>query len=374
MKAVGFGAIAPVAWNELCTYSPQAWLFHRAEWIAIETKWSGVENHSFALVEGEQLVGVHPLYFQRGGEQLVHSGIHRETGLALGSNLPEGLRAAARSTAIAQVFAVAEQCDADRIQLNAHNLAPENLSSDRAEIPFWVLDYGFFLGLNFAPQGLSPAPGLTTCSADQIVELDRSEEEMFAALDESCRRAVRKAIQHELQLEVAESHTSIDSYYDLARRSARRTGESLHSIQFYHDIWARCHDLGRCALLFATKHGKAVAALFLLIDKSAMSFLGGVSDPDSLPMRGNDFLHWSAICWGSRQGLRRYRLGPWFPEVPATWPIAQVSRFKTKFGGKSRTIIQGSCFRRPERYRAAADAQFELLCHRSTSGVKGIPA
>ena len=103
------------------------------------------------------------------------------------------------------------------------------------------------------------------------------------------------------------------------------------------------------------------AALFLIIDKGAASFLAGVSHHDFLPLRVNDYLHWQAMCWAKERSLRVYRFGPVFPEVPAAWPVAQVSRFKGKFGGQSLITIQGNYFRKPERYRddtvrAAANA------------------
>ena len=104
-----------------------------------------------------------------------------------------------------------------------------------------------------------------------------------------------------------------------------------------------------------------MAALWLLIHKGAAHFLGGVSDPAYLPMRVNDFLHWSAIVWANHQGLTHYRLGPVFPELPDDWPVARVSRFKGKFGGISYSTIQGSYFRHPEKYLETGRTQLSTL-------------
>ncbi|HEY1301010.1 MAG TPA: hypothetical protein VGF07_10975, partial [Stellaceae bacterium] len=79
------------------------------------------------------------------------------------------------------------------------------------------------------------------------------------------------------------------------------------------------------------------------------------------------FLQWSVIAWAKQQGLTHYRLGPFFPEVPRDWPISMVSWFKAKFGGRAVTIIQGSYFRTPQLYLAAAMQHLEELCRADTA-------
>ena len=83
------------------------------------------------------------------------------------------------------ILHIAEEVEADRIQLNAHNLAPVSRSQNRQEIPFWVMDYGFHLGLRFLDVGYAPCPGMATCCADQIVDLTVSDDVLFDRLDPS---------------------------------------------------------------------------------------------------------------------------------------------------------------------------------------------
>jgi lipid II:glycine glycyltransferase (peptidoglycan interpeptide bridge formation enzyme) len=236
---------------------------------------------------------------------------------------------------------------------------------DRAEIPFWVESHGFELGLAFGPYSMQPGPGMATCNADQIIDLLRDEELLFGSLEESCRRAVRRAASFGLTVESLSGDGSVERYYRLAQLSATRTGEALAPFQYYADVWEAFSHIGESRILAVERNGELIAAILLLVYKHAVSFLGGVSDPDALSMRVNDFAHWSAMVWAKHEGLRWYRLGPWFPTVDPDWTIAKVSRFKKKFGGNSRTIIQGSLFRRPERYRAEAHGLVDLNCSRS---------
>ncbi len=359
MKVLDFRDVDGGEWDRCCDASADAWLFHRSPWVGIEARRFVRENHSFAIADRKGIVALCPLYLSdgstgTGGELLLHSGIHRQAGIALRDGLAAAEAKAARSAAMTQVLKVADRLDVDRIQLGSHNLAPRNLGSAREEIPYWVEDYGFEPGLAFFEGGMLPAPGMATCAADQVVDLAADKERLFEQLEESCRRAVRKAESHALELVEAGEEADVHEQYRLARLSAERTGETLPPVEHYLDIWRAFHADDRCALLLVRDGPRRVAALMLLVDKLAMSFLAGVSDPQYLPMRVNDFMHWRAMVWAKARGIRHYRLGPWFPTVDPEWPIAKVSRFKTKFGGRSMTILQGSLFRKPEKYRASA--------------------
>jgi len=374
VRLVDFSTADHDAWDALCDDSPDAWLFHRSAWIDMETRRFVSANLSFALELRGEIAGLCPLYLSdgskgTGGERLLHSGIHRHTGLALRSNLAPSEARAARSAAMNRIFELAEQEDADRIQLNAHNLAPRNLGPNRSEIPFWVEEHGFDLGLAFGPNGMVPAPGLSTCGSDQIVDLTLTKEALFTNVDDkSGRWAIRKAKSFGLSFDTGRNEQCIDEYYALAGKSATRTGESLASREYYGELWQAFAGTGRCVVHFARQEQVPIAAAVLLVDKSAASYHAGVSDPDYLRMCGNDFVLWHSILWAKQSGRDAFRFGPWFPTVDRDWAIAKVSRFKKKFGGTPRTIIQGSWFRRPERYLAAGSELLAAMCRKRDVG------
>jgi hypothetical protein len=368
MNVVPCMDVPPGEWDALCDASRQAWLFHRRAWIEIESRYFMRLNLSFALAHGGRLVALMPLYLSdvstgTTGERLLHSGIHRHTGLALAPDLPRELVSAARTAAMHRVLQIASEVDVDRVQLNTHNLTPENRDPcTREEIPFWVEDYGFQLGLGFGRQGMIAAPGMAVCNSDQIVDLHSTVEMLFQNLEESCRRAVRKAQSFDLASTPATDESALAAYFGVARASVERTGEALPDRRYYEDIWSAYAREGRCAILLARQGAAVVGGVFLVIDKSAASLLGAVSDPRALPMRVNDFMQWSTLLWAKEAGLRFYRLGPWFPSVDPEFAIAKVSRFKKKFGGRSLTVIQGSWYRKPERYREPGRLLVDELC------------
>ena len=67
MKIIPFDSVEPSAWDRLVDSSDDAWLTHRAGWIAIEQRFFVRKNLSFALMENEAIIGVHPLYFSDSG-------------------------------------------------------------------------------------------------------------------------------------------------------------------------------------------------------------------------------------------------------------------------------------------------------------------
>ncbi|WP_375788893.1 lipid II:glycine glycyltransferase FemX [Bradyrhizobium sp. Pha-3] len=355
MKVVRFREIDRSAWDRLALQSPQAWLTHRSSWIEIEQRFFVSANLSFALEENSQLVGIQPLFVSEGagmalGERLLHSGFHRHTGLALDADIDAGVAKAARQAAMQEIFAVADLYDVDRIQLNCHNLAPANRHSSREAVPFWVSEFGFQLGIAFGPSGMLPCPGSSTLNADQLVDLAPTIEELFAGLDNTCRTAVRKAEKSNLQFEISGDASYLEAYMDIARASATRTGEVLPELEYYRSIFRSFAAEGGAHVALVRQDTNPIAGLILLADKKAANFLAGVSVPEAMKLRPNNFLHWSAIRWAKQAGFDIYRFGPSFPEVPKDWPIAMVSHFKTIFGSKSVPVIQGSLFRRPELY------------------------
>jgi len=369
MKFEPFSVVDATTWNKVCESSSDSWFFHRHGWIEIEAS-LGIEfNASFALRSGAGLLGIAPLYCViNSSERLVHSGFHRHTGLALIDGLAAGEVQAARDLYMKQIFKVASDFGAHRIQLNAHNLCPANRDAKRrAELPFWVLEYGFHLGLAFGPMGVQAAPGLATCNADQIVDLAVAEDDLFARLDPACRRAVRKAQGAGLRLREPRGERDAEVYYSVALDSARRTGESLPPLDYYTRVWRKFGPAGQCRLLFAELEGVPQAALMLFADRGAITYAAGVALSEGLSLRPNDFIHWEAIRLAQREGFTHYRLGPMFPEVPDSWPIARVSRFKGKFGSRAVPIIQGSYFVDAAHYFEPGVEILRLLCARGSS-------
>lgn len=366
MKIIGFDHCDRDAWDALVQASPDAWLMHRADWIEIEARFFTSANLSFAIADRDRLVACLPLYVSdaassTAGDILVHSGIHRHAGLALAPDIDGPTSRQIQTAALRHVEHLAALAEADRIHMSQSTLAPRFRAAQRAELPFWVTEFGYQLGVSFASFGMAAVPGLSTVAADQQVDLDAPDDVLFERLDPACRRAVRKAQRSALSFSCSYGEGELDQYYALARRSSERTGEALPPIDYYRDVLLRLGPQSRAGVALAHHQGQPVAGLLFLGDRGAASYLAGVSEPTALEVRPNDFIHWSFMLWAKKQGFDLYRLGPNFPEVPQDWSIARVSQFKTKFGGRSVPMIQGSLYRNPDRYLEGLQARVDGL-------------
>ena len=355
-------------WDDLCNQSPRGWIFHTKGWIQLETVQSSSKDVSFGIVKEGRLVAVMPLFISNLGlgpfvELLVHNGLHRHTGLAWAPDLGASEIKTIQNLALRRVLEIAHEVDADRVYLGEQNLTKESLSPARQEIPLWVTEFGFQMGNCFGTQGLVPAPGLASTVVDQIVVLTETEEKLFASLTKTCRYAVRTALSAGFQFsDLTSGGQCLAEYHRLATLSAKRTGEAIPAIDYFETIRDLLLPLKRCSFIFASLSGQNVGAAILLHAKESAYYFAGVSDPSYLSQGVNDFLQWKAIAFLKDTGSCHYRLGPYFPGLPADWPVAKVTRFKSKFGARPFSIIQGSKFLKPKRYARLAQEYVTRLC------------
>lgn len=364
MKIVSFVNIQHKQWDEFVVSSLDTWFFHYSAWIKIESKYFVNQNLSFAAVEGDQIIAICPAYLRtinRGWEELtIDSGHHRHAGIAFAEKLDDAMSGACAAKVMEHLHVLRREYNADRILLNSHNLALSNINAENRTIPFWIKDYAFQPGMMFTENGEMSCPGFYAVCADQIVDLSLSEEKLFTNAESSFRRAVKKASNGGVILKIADVN-AIEDYYDLAKVSAKRTRQTIMSKGYYEELVAAFGGQDKLAILVAYKDDVPVAGLLLILEKMGVNFFGGVSHPDYLQFRVNDFIHWKAICWAKEKGFLRYRLGPVFPSLPSSWNICKVSRFKQKLGGRSVEIIQGSYYSSFEKYKKDAEKVISKL-------------
>jgi lipid II:glycine glycyltransferase (peptidoglycan interpeptide bridge formation enzyme) len=146
----------------------------------------------------------------------------------------------------------------------------------------------------------------------------------FARVESSVRRAIRKADQSSLSVEISSSPESARAFYDLLRLTRRRHGLPPQPISFFQNIQRHVLSLGLGSIVLAKLNHQAVAgALFVRSGKKAI-FKFGASDERHQQHRPNNLVMWRAIEWLANSGctsldfgrtslantgLRQYKLG-----------------------------------------------------------------
>ena len=360
MRLVPYDDVAASEWNRVCDACDDAWLFHRYEWIQLEMCRLTASNHSFGIMAKDQLIGIVPLFqsaFPIGPftESLLHTGIHRHTGIAIAESLNPVQKAEVESLALKACLKTAVELEVDRLQLNVQNAAPRWRPGGVVSLPFWASSENVHFGMYSGPNGIVPIPFMSTLAVDLFYDLSVSPEIPGLGVSSSARTAARKAFTNGLRATWVTPVNQVGMILDIAEKSSRRSGEAMPNIAYFTRLLNNASFEPYIHILVVRdKSNREVGVLVLAELKGVVHFLHGFSDPEYINLRINDYMHSEAIKWARDQTFSFYRLGPYFPEVPRDWPISQTSWFKKKYANSSVPVRQGSIFLKRDKYMKLA--------------------
>jgi CelD/BcsL family acetyltransferase involved in cellulose biosynthesis len=142
-------------------------------------------------------------------------------------------------------------------------------------------------------------------------ELDLFEDEkyLFARLESSNRRAIRKAQKLGLRVEFSQSLEALRRYYSLHCKTRKRHGLPPQPFAFFLNIYEHVlsQNKGVVALARHAEHVVAGAVYFQFNGQGIYKF--GASDETFQDFRGNDLVMWEAIKWHARKGMKKLHFG-----------------------------------------------------------------
>lgn len=156
------------------------------------------------------------------------------------------------------------------------------------------------------------------------LDLTGGEEQLSAGLDGSVRRAIRKALSQNVEIEFANRIESMRAFYALHCGTRRRHGLPPQPWKFFDNIFRHVILAGMGEVVLARWRDRAVAgAVFFRFGRQAI-YKFGASDPGFQHLRPNNLIMWEAIkrCAArgcatlhfgrtslADEGLRRFKLG-----------------------------------------------------------------
>jgi len=207
---------------------------------------------------------------------------------------------------------------------------------DSGELYEKVAEYGRARGWKYLEtRGGRAASRVATPSVAYFghqLDLVRSESDLFAALDGSVRRGIRKAEGAGLKVELGNGLGAMRAFYRLHCRTRRRHGVPPQPFRFFEniarDVLAERHG---CVFTVSCQNRVVAAAVFFRYGRRAI-YKFGASDPAFQALRPNNLLMWEAIKWHARLGLASLHLG-------RTSLFADgLRRFKLGFGAREERI------------------------------------
>jgi lipid II:glycine glycyltransferase (peptidoglycan interpeptide bridge formation enzyme) len=131
-----------------------------------------------------------------------------------------------------------------------------------------------------------------------------------------------------------------DTYFQLLQETTKRDQFCGHAQNYYQKMLEAFQDKG--FMLLAEYQGKIIAGgIFTLVGQRAIYYYGASGNQDRNVMAPY-LVQWEAILEAKRQGCKIYDFLGIAPEgAENTHPLAKVTEFKRKFGGKIEKYPKG---------------------------------
>jgi hypothetical protein len=141
------------------------------------------------------------------------------------------------------------------------------------------------------------------------LDLASTEDKLFAQLEGSVRRAVRKAEKDGVTVEISQNLEAMKTFYSLQCKTRKKHGLPPQPFSFFLNIHKHIlsQNLGMVVLARWQKMPIAASVYFHLGDRAIYKY--GASDEAFQHLRGTNLVMWEAIKWYLRLGVKKIHFG-----------------------------------------------------------------
>jgi len=182
-----------------------------------------------------------------------------------------------------------------------------------------------------------------------IVDLDRSEDELLAAMHPKTRYNIRLAEKHGVTVREARYDNAhflrqdVDDFWRLLDETAVRDRFHTHHRGYYEkmiDVLSPKKAGGlRTRLSFACRGEEPVAGCITAEFGDTVTYLHGASSAAHRGLMGPQLLHWRMMAEAKKRGFAKYDFWGVAPDDNAEHPWAGITRFKKGFGGRRESYL-----------------------------------
>ena len=141
------------------------------------------------------------------------------------------------------------------------------------------------------------------------VDLEEDEDRMFARLESSVRRAIRKAEKSGVTVTVSQSLEAMKVFYSLQCKTRRKHGLPPQPFAFFRNIFEHILSKNHGMIAIASCQQRPVAASVYFQLGARAVYKYGASDEAFQQLRGANVVMWEAIKWHARHGSKTLHLG-----------------------------------------------------------------
>ncbi|HTV62053.1 MAG TPA: GNAT family N-acetyltransferase [Verrucomicrobiae bacterium] len=141
------------------------------------------------------------------------------------------------------------------------------------------------------------------------LNLEGGEHRLFARLESSVRRAIRKAEKSGVTVTVSRELDAMETFFSLHCRTRRKHRLPPQPFAFFRNIYEHILSQNLGMIAVARCHNRPIAASVYFHRGARAIFKYGASDDAFQQLRGVNLVMWEAIKWLAREGVRTLHLG-----------------------------------------------------------------
>ncbi len=163
--------------------------------------------------------------------------------------------------------------------------------------------------------------GFRDVQATILIDLAKSEEELWLNLKKTARKNIKRANSYNLAFRECDDW---ETFYKMYEETWRKGGDKPNSIE----------RIKRYRLFGAYYGNEMVGGGVVDIDEERLKFFAISVKESALDMQAYAFLYWNLILWAKKNGLKKADLGGYQLNAKAGSKLYYVNVFKEKWGGE----------------------------------------
>ena len=281
----------PQEWDNVVKQYPECTLFHTSFWCQVIEKTYRVKGYLLQFLHRGKPVGVIPIWLKKAGLILVGSPLRQTATHFCGPLLDNNININDALEAL-------------------YHYASKELKASYVDI---TLPYSLHIKISKHWNISRPAT--------LIVDLNRTEDEIWKSFEGRMRTAVRKAQKSGIQVDIIQcSINEIEIFCDMLEKVYGRHGiKPVFPISFYKNLLI---PRSPYAFLYGARfEGRWIAMALILKYRDWMNYHSAASLREYGKFGANNLLQWKIILDGLKEGIKKYDLG-------AGSGIEGIERFK----------------------------------------------
>ncbi|MBT4124399.1 MAG: peptidoglycan bridge formation glycyltransferase FemA/FemB family protein [Candidatus Pacebacteria bacterium] len=187
--------------------------------------------------------------------------------------------------------------------------------------------------------GCQPGKPLFTKHTFEL-DLQRSEEELFAKLSNKTRYNVRLASKKGVQIFENSSDEGLETYIEILKETTTRQGFYAHTPDYFRNMWQELKDSGMMKIFNAVYEEKVLVSWIVFLFDGVLYYPYGASRRENRDVMASNLMMWEMIRFGKKENCKSFDMwGSLGPKPDPKNPWFGFHRFKKGYGGQLREFI-----------------------------------